>query len=100
MSRLLFLILLVHACGALACDTDPCEEAYEKERACVLGMNCDSLGPTGSGPCNTKKQLYSQKYKIYKAACGAPCECEGKVLEDSERVNNCTLEPANQCLCR
>jgi hypothetical protein len=91
---------MVCAWALVACETDPCEEAYEKEQACVQGMNCDSLGPAASGPCNTKKQRYSQKYDVYKAVCGAACECEGKHLEDSERINNCTLEPVNLCQCR
>lgn len=100
MSRHLFLLLIVLVTGLIGCETDPCEEAYEKEQACVQGMNCDSMGPSGSGPCYAAKKLYSQKYEVYKAACGAACDCEGKKLEESERINNCTLEPANLCKCR
>ena len=99
MSRLL-LVLILGASITASCSKDPCEEAYEKEQSCVQGMNCDQLGPGLSGQCQAKKNLYSQSYTLFKAACGVSCNCEGAKLEESERINNCTLAPANLCQCR
>ena len=63
-------------------------------------MDCDKLGPGKSGLCQSKKNEYSLSYPQRKAVCGAACDCEGAVLDNSERINNCSLEPANLCQCR
>lgn len=96
----LLLVLILCASLSAACSKDPCEEAYEKEQSCVQGMNCDQLGPGLSGQCQAKKNLYSQSYTLFKAACGVACDCEGAKLTDSERINGCTLEPNSLCQCR
>jgi len=99
--------LLLLSLGLLlagGCSKDVCEEAYEKVQECVASMDCDAMGPGLSDQCRNEQKKYKLSYTLYLAACrlpsGDPCSCDGLELEKWERINKCTLEPANMCGCK
>lgn len=89
---------------AAGCSKDACEEGYDRQRDCVLSMNCSGIDPGLRGQCEAKKKQFSADYTIYKAYCqlpdGSACECEGEWEQQWERMLECTLEPKNLCECR